>query len=80
MRRTFIIMTIVLFTLSAVPVFARGPDSNHDKVQCCHSGRKGGHGHGNNYGSSGTHRNQGTNKESKESQGKVQEKPLEQKK
>jgi hypothetical protein len=74
MRRALIIMAVVLFALSAFPVFARGPAANYDKVECCRSGKGGGHRHGGYHGGSADNRNKGSGKNSGGSQGGEQEK------
>jgi hypothetical protein len=80
MRRTLILMTIVLVAASAVPLFAGSPASNYKKVECCHSGRSGGHGHGHHQGNPGTHHNGGSGKGSQGSQGGEQGKTPKEKK
>jgi len=69
MRRTIIVMSIVLVAASAVPLFAGRPALNYGKIEYCHSGRSGGHGHGYHHGNPGTQDNRGSGKGSKNSQG-----------
>jgi hypothetical protein len=79
MRRELIIMTIVLFALSAAPVFARGLAANRDKVECCRSGKGGGHWNGGSQGGSADQRGKGSGKKAGSSQGGEQEKNPEKK-
>jgi hypothetical protein len=68
MRHTLIAMIIVLLAASAVPLFAERPAMNYGKIEYCHSGRSGGHGHGNHGGNPGTRDNSGSGKGSNSSQ------------
>jgi DNA-binding transcriptional regulator YhcF (GntR family) len=68
MRRTLILLTIVLFAASAVPLLAGSKASNNEKIECCRSGKGGGHGCGHHHGHQGTHQNRGSGKVSQGSQ------------
>jgi hypothetical protein len=80
MRHTLIVMTIVIVVASAVPLFAGRPASNYEKIEYCHSGRSGGHGHGYHHGNPGTRDNRGSDKDSNNSQGGEQAKTPKEKK